>query len=185
MSNHRLILGRGVLLSREVCRAVVHAVRARNRWEPSEVGEAGDSVVDLRSCRSSWCWLQGPLRRQVLSRVAEVAAELSGTRSPRLEDPVIIRYRSGDFHGRHADQYERPENAHGRKLSMVAFLTGTNEADGFSGGELQFYLPDRNGELCVRTRAETGHFYVFDSELEHEVRTIRLGERFTLVTWLY
>ncbi len=82
--------------------------------------------------------------------------------------------------------YDRPENAAGRRMSLIAFLTGRGERDGFRGGELRFHVRDAvGGPTCVRVPGGLGQFVIFAAEVEHEVLPVLDGERITLVSWLY
>ena len=157
-------LGHGHFLSPGQCRAIVGWIRRKAWWQHSEIGEEGDSGVDLSACRSTWCWLEGPLRKIVMTRVAEISFALAArSHPPRFETPVIMRYREGGFFLRHSDEYKDPENAARRRMSLVAFLTGHGEKDGFTGGELRFYAAER----CVRFAGVIGRFVVFSPEVEH------------------
>ena len=103
----------------------------------------------------------------------------------RREEPVVLRYGKGCFFKRHRDVYERPENAAGRRLSLVAFLTGRDEG-AFHGGELRFFLRDAaGGRVYVRVPGRTGQFVIFAADVEHEVLPVLAGERITLVSWLH
>jgi hypothetical protein len=189
MSTERksVLIGHGVLLPAAVCRSVVESLRAHAWWQRSEIGEGDERAVDLTSCRSLWCSLSGPHRRIVLKRLAGVARAVSpGGVTPRCEEPVVLRYTPGGFFKRHRDVYTRPENAAGRNMSVVAFLTGHGEPGGYQGGELRFYLREAGGgQTCVRVPGRVGQFVVFAAEVEHEVLPVLAGERLTLVSWLY
>jgi len=179
----RVLLGQGNFLAPAESRAVAAAVRERSWWQPSEVGEAGQSTVDRSHCRSVWCWLPEPQRRMVLRRLVTVARAAAGA-TPRLQEPLVLRYRRGDYFRRHRDEYSERHGAH-RRMSMIAFLTGANERDGFRGGELRFHVDAADGPLSVRVPGRLGTFVTFAAELEHEVLPVLSGERLTLVTWLY
>ena len=185
-SSTALLVGHGSFLPALTCRSIVEDLRIRAWWQRSEVGEAGESAVDLTSCRSLWCWLGDPYRRVVLRRLAEIARAVgtSGPR-PRCEEPIVLRYMKGGFFKRHRDVYTRPENAAGRRMSVVAFLTGQGEPGGFVGGELCLYPIDVDGgQSCVRVPGRAGQFVVFAADVEHEVFPVLAGQRMTLVSWL-
>lgn len=182
-----LLLGHGSFLPPDFCRQVVRQVLAHSWWQQSEVGEAGESIVDLSACRSVWSWLPGPYREAIIKRVASIGRALTPTETrPRCEEPIVLRYRRGGFFRRHRDRYDKRANAAGRRVSLIAFLTGQGERPGFQGGELRFYARARDGgDICVRVPGRTGQFVVFGAELEHEVLPVLAGERLTLVSWLY
>jgi hypothetical protein len=182
-----LLLGRGVLLPPAICNALVGQLQRHAWWQFSEIGEASDSAVDRDSCRSVWCWLPEPYRRLVVRRLPVIAQSLAGgVLPPRFEEPVVLRYGQGDFFRRHKDQYDAAEHAAGRRMSLVAFLTGRGASGGFTGGELCFYLPDeKHGETCIRVPGRAGEFVVFAADVAHEVLPVATGTRMTLVSWLY
>jgi hypothetical protein len=181
-----LILGQGCFLPARACQVLVNHLYEEAWWQRSEIGEAGESAVDLSVCRSLWCWLSGPCRQSVLRRLTTIGRAIAPSMvRVQCEEPVVLRYTRGNFFRRHRDVYARPENAAGRRMSIVVFLTGQNAPGGFHGGELCFYPRPISGEECIRIPGRAGQFVVFTPDLEHEVLPVRSGERITLVSWLY
>jgi hypothetical protein len=182
-----VLVGHGIFLPTAQCRSIVADLHARAWWQRSEIGEADDRAVDLTACRSLWCSLNSPYRDLAVRRRLSIARAVGGPRvRPSSEDPVVLRYTKGGFFKRHRDLYEHSDNAAGRSVSLVAFLTGRGEPGGFWGGELRLYLcGDAGAQTCVRVPGRTGQFVVFAAEVEHEVLPVGSGERITLVSWLY
>jgi Rps23 Pro-64 3,4-dihydroxylase Tpa1-like proline 4-hydroxylase len=181
-----LVLGQGYFLPARACQELVSHLYNEAWWQRSEIGEASESAVDLSVCRSLWCWLSGTCRQRVLRRLNTIGHAIApSTARLKCEEPVVLRYTRGSFFKRHQDVYARPENAAGRRMSIVVFLTGQNAPGGFQGGELCFYPRPGSGEQCFRIPGRVGQFVVFAPDLEHEVLPVRSGERITLVSWLY
>jgi hypothetical protein len=100
-----LLLGRGSFLPSATCRAIVDEVMARAWWQRSEIGEAGASSVDMDTCNSLWCWLEGRYRQLVMTRLAVLAKAMGSLPGrPRLEEPIVLRY----------DRLRSPRRAVGR-----------------------------------------------------------------------
>lgn len=105
--------------------------------------------------------------------------------------PKVLLYRQGDFFRAHRDRADDqmvPTIAR-RQVSAVAFLDGTQQDSApYGGGELILYRPP--GELdwnTCRTRIipEQGLLVAFKSDVFHEVKRVRWGERRTMVTWFH
>ena len=181
-----LLLGRGSFLPSATCRAIVDEVMARAWWQRSEIGEAGASSVDVDTCNSLWCWLEGRYRQLVMTRLAVLAKAMGSLPGrPRLEEPIVLRYDRGGLFRRHNDEYERADHTRGRRMSLVVFLTSQDEPGGHEGGELCFYVDDGRGETSIRFPGRAGEFVVFAARVDHEVLPVRRGPRLTLVSWLY
>lgn len=112
------------------------------------------------------------------------------------EGPGFLRYLSGGFYRAHQDTLDTVGDASmadsdrfPRRLSVVLFLTGSNEpgatpANACTGGALRlhgiagdaapFDLPPRRGMLAA-----------FPSQLVHEVLPVTSGVRDVVVDWFY
>ena len=114
----------------------------------------------------------------------EVANELSGLMFDieRVEDIQITKYKPGSFYEFHTDSYSSHhfKNKHGkvRKLSMTIQLN-----DEYEGGEFQIARCYK-GKLQIETLEKSkGTVIVFPSSLEHRVKKVTSGERYSLVAW--
>ena len=114
----------------------------------------------------------------------EVANELSGLMFDieRVEDIQITKYKVGCFYEFHTDSYSSHhfKNKHGkvRKLSMTIQLN-----DDYEGGEFQVARCYK-GKLQIETLEKSkGTVIVFPSSLEHRVKKVTSGERYSLVAW--
>ncbi len=114
----------------------------------------------------------------------EVANELSGQMFDieRVEDIQVTKYKPGCFYEFHTDSYSSHhfKDSHGkvRKLSMTVQLN-----DDYEGGEFQVARCCR-GKLQIETMEKAkGTVIVFPSSLEHQVKKVTSGERYSLVAW--
>ena len=114
----------------------------------------------------------------------EVANELSGQMFDieRVEDIQVTKYKQGCFYEFHTDSYSSHhfKDSHGkvRKLSMTVQLN-----DDYEGGEFQVARCCR-GKLQIETMEKAkGTVIVFPSSLEHRVKKVTSGERYSLVAW--
>ena len=173
---------------------------------PSKLdGEFCDSVISLASCKfkkatitddtacekvvAGWRksevywtteqWLVGGIWPFM-----EVANELSGLMFDieRVEDIQITKYGVGRFYEFHTDSYSSHhfKDIHGkvRKLSMTVQLN-----DDYEGGEFQVARCYK-GKLQIETLEKSkGTVIVFPSSLEHRVKKVTSGERYSLVAW--
>ena len=173
---------------------------------PSKLdGEFCDSVISLASCKFKkatitddtacekvdagmrkskvyWTteqWLVGGIWPFM-----EVANELSGLMFDieRVEDIQITKYGVGSFYEFHTDSYSSHhfKDIHGkvRKLSMTVQLN-----DDYEGGEFQVARCYK-GKLQIETLEKSkGTVIVFPSSLEHRVKKVTSGERYSLVAW--
>ena len=107
------------------------------------------------------------------------------------ESMQVTRYKKGGFYNFHKDgnsdhlsAYDNPENpfmhGHVRKLSMTVLLNDTYE-----GGEFEFMTYNK-GECNTTIPTEfsmAGSVIVFPSGMEHRVRPVTKGIRYSLVNW--
>ena len=90
----------------------------------------------------------------------------------------VTRYAAGQQYGWHVDQPPILDNNNmTRKLSMSLLLN-----DGFSGGELQIYNPNRHQEQTIEMDA--GKVCIFPSWVVHRVKPVTSGTRYSLVAWM-
>jgi predicted 2-oxoglutarate/Fe(II)-dependent dioxygenase YbiX len=104
------------------------------------------------------------------------------------EEPSFVRYPQGAFYRPHRDRRETPDGsqAHRRAVSIVIFVNGPHDADGFSGGYLRFYGLLGDGPLAdvgVDAEPSAGSLIAFRSDVAHEVTTVEQGTRLSIVTW--
>ena len=170
-------------LDGEFCDSVVSL--ADNSWEAAEVEDdtACDKVdAGMRKSEVYWTteqWLVGGIWPFM-----EVANELSGQMFDieRVEDIQITKYGVGSFYEFHVDSYSSHhfKDSHGkvRKLSMTVQLN-----DDYEGGEFQVARCCK-GKLQIETLEKAkGTVIVFPSNLEHRIKKVTSGERYSLVAW--
>ena len=170
-------------LDGEFCNKVISL--ADNSWEVAEVEDdnACEKVVaGLRKSEVYWSTEQWLV--DAIWPFMEVANELSGLMFDieRVEDIQVTKYKVGCFYEFHVDSYSSHhfKNSHGkvRKLSMTIQLN-----EDYEGGEFQVARCCR-GKLQIETLDKSmGTVVVFPSSLEHRVRKVTSGERYSLVAW--
>ena len=98
------------------------------------------------------------------------------------EDIQLTRYKVGSFYDFHTDGLgDHVSKDHGgmvRKLSMTIFLN-----DDYEGGEFQF-AKYHKGEVEILTQEhKAGGAVIFPSSLDHRVKPVTKGVRYSLVIW--
>ncbi len=144
---------------------------------------AGREEVDgrLRVCGEHW--LTADLEGMVVDAMrAAIGPEHQGL---LFNGPRFVSYRPGHYFRAHQDRSEDaadPPEVRLRRLTLVCLLNDADPADGlptFDGGALVVYGP---GPVNVKPSA--GSVVAFDSDLLHEVRPVRSGQRFSSIAWL-
>jgi len=88
-------------------------------------------------------------------------------------------YGKDQFYDWHVDGYEEPDVDNSiRKLSMTIILSDNKD---YSGGQFMFNLQHKPVE-CKEVR-EQGSIVVFPSHVEHMVKPVTKGTRYSLVLW--
>lgn len=91
-----------------------------------------------------------------------------------LNETYILEYRKGDYFRPHMDINDF--SASTRKLSLVLLLS---EPGDYQGGELEF-IPSV-GEISQNQ----GNLIIFPSYMVHQVRKLKKGIRFSMVSWIH
>lgn len=86
----------------------------------------------------------------------------------------VKRYQDEDYFGPHFDNYCSLSENIDRKITVVLFLTRKHE---YIGGELNIFGTD--------IKLEQGSVVAFPSFFPHSVNKVTLGERWSLITWLW
>ena len=177
-------------LSAEDCRRLRRRLRAAPS-RPGEIRARGRAVrasgrrVDVLSVPDA---TRARIDRALDGLRPRLAAHFG--RRLRSHEPVqFLRYRPGGRYGLHTDRTPgtRDPALKRRKVSAVVFLTREGRGPGrCTGGDLVF--PARRsrgarGRLPLAVRPEPGLLIAFRPDLEHEVRRVRSGLRFSLAVW--
>lgn len=91
-----------------------------------------------------------------------------------IEPYELKRYTHNDFFGRHADSYYSLTKDIDRKLTMSVQLS---DSDDYTGGELSI--------LGNTPLSKKGSIIVFPSNFPHEVKLIKSGVRWSLISWAW
>lgn len=110
------------------------------------------------------------------------------------EHPQFLSYGVGDFFRPHSDGSASPDAAEylrRRRVSVVVFLNdrrNDNHENDFDGGDLVLYglMKEPEWVNCgLPVAPEAGLLIAFPSDIEHEVRPVTAGRRFSIASWYY
>tara|TARA_Y100001973_G_C5202944_1_gene339201 strand:- start:3514 stop:4155 length:642 start_codon:yes stop_codon:yes gene_type:complete len=105
----------------------------------------------------------------------------------------FTKYKKDQYYGWHCDSWEEPydnlenKNFHGkiRKLSVTCVLS---KPEDYEGGELEFDFgsnePDKkhHTRICTEIKSQ-GSLVIFPSFVQHRVKPVTKGTRYSLVIW--
>jgi len=136
------------------------------------IGDANEG--SLRSSETRWL-RRGELWDDLFSlieqTVAQIGWEIFEMKDLYLEPIQFTTYMPGCYYGWHSDWSKKNE----RRLSFSIQL---DDLDNYTGGDLQFQeVPMKN------TQRLKGTFFLFKSEILHQVTPITKGNRHSLVGW--
>ena len=183
-------------LAPDTCQEMMEIAR-RTPASRAMVTEAGKIVVDEEVRRTYDLDMGSEVKSRVYSLFHARKQQLETHFRMPLTDciqPAFLAYKTGDFFHRHPDNTQEadlPESIKRRKVSVVVFLNDNNSEDlpgTFAGGELTFYglLNDpRLEDKGFPVKCKQGLLIAFRSDVQHEVRPVTRGERFSIVTWFY
>lgn len=132
-------------------------------------------------------WIQeaesGPAEQLFFNRIGELTTYLNRTCFMGIlqREFHYAVYPKGTFYVRHLDTFRNDDR---RKLSVVFYLNEDNWQES-NGGELTLYLPEGDGERALDIYPFPGRVVIFESQvLEHEVKPVKAGERYSITGWL-
>ena len=136
------------------------------------IGEANEG--SLRSSEVRWL-RRGELWDDLFSLIEQTAAqvgwEIFEMQDLDLEPIQFTTYMPGCYYGWHRDWSEQKE----RRLSFTIQLDSSDE---YTGGDLEFQeVPIKDNQRLK------GTFFLFKSELLHQVTPVTKGNRHSLVGW--
>jgi len=128
-----------------------------------------------------------------LRRVQTQVEQFFQTRLSGVEPPQFVLYRKGDYIRLHRDELDDPNGLVRlpRLISVVVFLNGKSEQpqpNSFCGGALVLYGLISRSELASHgfpLSPEPGMIVAFRPDINHEVKDITDGERYSIVTWYH
>jgi hypothetical protein len=91
-----------------------------------------------------------------------------------LYDTYLIIYNQNDFFSKHTD------NQYMSKGVTRKFVIGFHLESQYEGGEYSIFIDEKRIDITN----ETGIVYLFDGDLEHEVKPIRSGIRKSIVIFI-
>lgn len=179
----------------EECRVLRQAIKSTSA-DPAKVVDGGNNVLDQEMRRTYDHNVDDETRSQVHTKLMALKPQLEnhfGVKLTGCTQPRFLAYRIGDFFRRHPDNSMRPalpEVIKSRQVSVVLFLNDNDEEadrpETFSGGTLNFYglfSDSRLRDRSIPLKCKGGLLVAFRSDLDHEVRPITRGERYSIVAW--
>jgi SM-20-related protein len=135
-----------------------------------------------------------PARREEFSdRIRALAPRVARHFGLTLRDqtsPSFLTYREGHHVPPHPDTRPEAEDpiVRDRKITAVTFVNAQRQqpaSTSFTGGELVLYglIGPRSNRHGLPIGGEPGTLVAFRSDVLHEVRPVRSGERQTVVSW--
>jgi SM-20-related protein len=158
-----------------------------------EVREAGGGVDE--SGRRVWhTQISESTRKDISDPLESLRPRLERHFDIRLGDregPNFLRYDEGGFHLPHRDSRPTsPPEIRKRAISVVVFLNPSLDdpatGDGYGGGELILYgLVDdpKWQKYGFSLDATPGLLIAYHSYQAHEIKPVKFGQRFSIVTW--
>jgi len=170
----------------ETCQKIINL--GKGKWEQAETFDSATKNKSLDNIRkSNIVWIKEQWVYNLIWGYMESANEQAGWKYniDAAEDCQVTQYNKDGFYswhidglGSHDEVHNKPDNKflHGntRKLSMSILLNSD-----FEGGEFEMSLhrPDNNMKL------DKGSIIVFPSFIEHRVKPVTKGTRYSLVAW--
>lgn len=158
-----------------------------------EVRETGGAIDE--SGRKVWhAEITESTESEISDRLESLRPKLERHFNVRLcdrEGPNFLRYDQGGFHAPHRDSRpSSPLEIRSRVVSVVVFLNPSvgnpGTVDGYGGGELILYglIDDPKWKKYGFTLDATpGLLIAYRSYEAHEIKPVKFGQRFTIVTW--
>tara|TARA_B100002019_G_scaffold292825_1_gene317304 strand:+ start:6037 stop:6594 length:558 start_codon:yes stop_codon:yes gene_type:complete len=167
-------------IPKSICDEIIEEYR--NGVTIALVGEL-DGEVDskLRQSKINWInndnWIAGMMSHFVLSANRDYFGfDIDGYR----KEIQFTQYYEGDFYTWHIDSdTELLSEDFTRKLSVVMCLSSK---DDYEGGEFELFYPASQFKRSFKL--DYGDVIVFPSIIQHRVRKVKSGERFSLVGWM-
>jgi SM-20-related protein len=185
-------------LGAATCARVVAEIRAARAEKgivvgQREVRETGGAVDE--SGRKVWhAQISESTESEISDRMESLRPKLERHFNIRLSDregPNFLRYDQGGFHKPHRDSRpSSPLEIRRRAVSVVVFLNPSVDSpatvDGYGGGELILYglIDDPKWKRYGFTLDATpGLLIAYRSYEAHEIKPVKFGQRFSIVTW--
>lgn len=173
-------------IPKETCDKIIEF--PKDKWEKASVGgdniepEDGFVIEEIRKSDVVWCD-EKDVYEMAWSYVQNANEHAKWKfQLDSVQCMQITRYKEGDFYDFHIDgngttreMKDRKSTTYGktRKLSMTIVLN-----DDYEGGEFEFL--SMGGQLI---KEKMGTVIVFPSYIQHRVRPVTKGTRYSLVVW--
>lgn len=167
-------------IPKSICDEIIKEYR--NDLTIAVVGELdGEVNSKLRQSKVNWInndnWIAGMMSHFVLSANKHYFGfDIDGYR----KEIQFTQYYEDDFYTWHIDSdTELLSEDFTRKLSVVMCLSSK---DDYEGGEFEIFYPA--SQFKHSFKLDYGDVVIFPSIIQHRVRKVKSGERFSLVGWM-
>ena len=154
------------------------------RWESSEVDDGtGADVLDSGLRVSEVFWTREDWLKKLVWSYMEAFNDVSGLRYDidEVETLQVAKYGEGGHYDFHVDSFSSHKWAIGGKVRKISMTIQLNED--YEGGEFEI-VRCREGKLDLTTLSRgRGSIILFPSCLEHRVKPVTRGVRYSLVAW--
>jgi PKHD-type hydroxylase len=186
------------IISKNICNEIIKLGLSKKK-ETAWTGEKKPDKTDKKEIqrnrkirKSDVSWLSEPWIYEELNQVIHRANLNAGWNFQwdYNEACQFTTYKKGQFYDWHCDNFQGPYKKHPnpnligkmRKLSLTLQLSDPKD---YSGGELEFDMTvnkDRPHREIFKNKPQ-GTVVVFPSFIEHRVRPVKKGVRYSLVNW--
>ncbi len=169
-------------ISADLCNMIIETGK-RNSFERATTGNGEDPV----NRKSSISWLSGSMRyleiyQPIQSLINQVNSQFFFFDLTEFEPLQITKYdeKNQGFYKPHTDgSYDNaPKDAYVRKLSVSIQLSNP---ENYEGGTFEF--PDDQEKFVLDDSMEQGTAIFFPSYMQHGVKPVTKGTRYSLVVW--
>jgi len=166
-------------IPRNVCDEIINQYYINDQLEEGYVEQQSDII---RSSKVNWIhndnWVAGMMSHFALcANKNYFKFDLDGW---RYKIQFTVYDKKNDHYNWHIDVSSKDlEQKFVRKLSMIMCLSSK---DDYEGGEFEIDCPSSTMKETIKL--DCGEVIVFPSILQHRVRPIKSGKRFSLVGWM-
>ena len=169
-------------LDKLVCERIIDL--GRGRWKSSLVGDdKGSDVLNSELRVSEVFWTREKWLMEMVWSYMEAFNDISGLRYDIDEGETlqIGKYGEGGHYDFHVDSFTSHKWAIDGKVRKISMTVQLN--DDYEGGEFEI-VRCREGKLETTTLGkDRGSIILFPSCLEHRVKPVTRGVRYSLVSW--
>ena len=179
------------VLPKKVCEDIIKFAKEKKQ-QKGKVGGNNKLKADLSKRDSNVVFLNEDWIYKTVLPYLNTANQNAGWnfQTDHAESSQFTIYKKGQFYDWHCDNYKEPYKEHinpnligkTRKLSLTLQLSDPKD---YSGGELEFDMTVNKNKPYreVFKKNSQGTIVVFPSFIEHRVKPVKKGTRYSLVNW--